>query len=117
MYISRTAVEEPARVQIVMEEKIYSKYFKAFGEPSRLKILRLLTDKELTVNDIVDAIELSQSTVSRHLGVLREAGIVTDRRDGQQVFYSLNKGVVEDCCTSFCECLDIPAKSRTKKKK
>jgi len=100
-----------------MDERIYSRYFKAFGEPSRFRILRLLTDKALTVNEIVDKVGLSQSTVSRHLGVLREAGILTDRRVGQQVYYSLNKEVVEDCCTSFCDCLEIPRRGRKKKKK
>jgi DNA-binding transcriptional ArsR family regulator len=100
-----------------MDEKIYSRYFKAFGEPSRLKILRLLTGKELTVNDIVEEVGLSQSTVSRHLAVLREAGILTDRRHGQSVFYSLNKGVVEECCAGFCESLEIPPQRRGRKKK
>ena len=99
-----------------MDEKVYSKYFKAFGEPSRLKILRILSAKPLTVNEIVDAIDLSQSTVSRHLGVLREAGILSDQRDGQQVIYTLNKDAVEACCTSFCDCLE-PPKKRGKKKK
>lgn len=99
-----------------MDEKIYSKYFKAFGEPSRLKILRLLSAKPLTVNAIVDNLDLSQSTVSRHLGILREAGILSDRRNGQQVIYSLNRGAVEECCSSFCECLEPPRK-RAKKKK
>jgi ArsR family transcriptional regulator len=99
-----------------MDEKLYSKYFKAFGEPSRLKILRILSAKPLTVNEIVGRLDLSQSTVSRHLGILREAGIVSDQRDGQQVIYSLNKGAVEECCTSFCDCFK-PSSRRAKKKK
>lgn len=100
-----------------MNEKLFSKYFKAFGEPSRLKILRVLSSGEMTVSQIVKAMELSQPTVSRHLAVLRDAEIVVDRRQGQQVFYSLNKSAVEDCCSGFCDCLEIPVVMVKKKKK
>jgi DNA-binding transcriptional ArsR family regulator len=103
-----------------MNEKAYSKYFKAFGDPTRLRILALLASGELTVNKIVKAIGLSQPTISRHLSILREAEIVVDRRDGQQVFYSLNKISVESCCSGFCDCLSIsikPVKFATKRKK
>ncbi|MDH3891926.1 MAG: metalloregulator ArsR/SmtB family transcription factor [candidate division Zixibacteria bacterium] len=93
-----------------MDEKTYSKYFKAFGDPTRLRILALLVGGERTVNDIVKQVGLSQPTVSRHLSILREADIVVDRRDGQQVFYSLNKISVESCCSGFCDCLSIPVK-------
>ncbi len=99
-----------------MDERIYSKYFKAFGEPTRLRILGFLTGKAMTVNDIADKVGLSQSTVSRHLAVLRDAGILTDRRDGQQVYYSLNKDTVEECCSGFCDCLKIITRPRSKKK-
>lgn len=93
-----------------MNEKAYSKYFKAFGDPTRLRILALLVSGEKTVNKIVKSVGLSQPTVSRHLSILREADIVIDRRDGQQVFYSLNKISVESCCAGFCDCLAIPIK-------
>ena len=97
-----------------MDEKKYSKYFKAFGDPSRLKIISILSAKEMTVNEIVDQMNLSQPTVSRHLAILREAEVVIDRRDGQKVYYSLNKNTVQTCCTGFCDCLAIPV-PRTKK--
>ena len=90
-----------------MDERSYSKYFKAFGDPTRLRILGLLAVKEMTVNEIVKEIKLSQPTISRHLGILRDAEIVIDRREGQQVFYRLNKITVGDCCTGFCDCLEI----------
>jgi len=98
-----------------INHKAFSKQFKAFGDPTRLKILALLTKGELTVNQITSEIGLSQPTISRHLGILREAGVVTDRRDGQQVFYSLQKKEVSDCCSSFCMCLEIPDFSAAKK--
>lgn len=90
-----------------MDERSFSKYFKAFGDPTRLRILGLLAVKEMTVNGIVKKIKLSQPTISRHLGILREAEVVIDRRKGQQVFYRLNKISVGDCCTGFCDCLEI----------
>lgn len=101
-----------------MNEKTYSKYFKAFGDPTRLKILGLLVDKEMSVNEITKAVGLSQPTVSRHLAILREADVVADRREGQQVFYKLNKIAVKVCCEGFCDCLAIDARDlRPAKKK
>jgi DNA-binding transcriptional ArsR family regulator len=100
-----------------IDEKAYSKYFKAFGDPTRLKILAYLASKEMSVNDLTAIIGLSQPTVSRHLSILKEAEIVIDRRDGQNVFYSLNKNTVEDCCSGFCDCLSIPIPALKKGKK
>lgn len=90
-----------------MDEKTFSKYFKAFGDRTRLRILKLLSTREMTVNDIVRAVGLSQSTVSRHLAILREAGIAIDRREGQKVYYGLKKEAVKNCCICFCDRLEI----------
>jgi len=100
-----------------LDVKNFSRYFKAFGDPSRLRIVNLLANKEMTVNDIAKAVDLAQPTVSRHLAVLREANIVIDRRDGQNIYYSLNKDAVRTCCSGFCDCLAIPVKIERKKKK
>ena len=98
-----------------MNERTYSKYFKAFGDQSRLKILQLLASKEMTVSEIVAAVGLSQPAVSRHLAVLRDADVVVDRREGQSVYYSLNRKSVRSCCEGFCCCLKISAGSEKKK--
>jgi len=90
-----------------IDEKLYSKLFKAFGDRSRLKIIALLASKEMTVNDIAKAVGLSQPTVSRHLAILKDADIVIDRRDKQRIFYILNKDSVQTCCLGFCDCLEI----------
>lgn len=100
-----------------MDQKQYTRYFKAFGDNSRFRIIQLLASKEMSVNDIAEAVGLSQPTVSRHLAILRDADIVIDRREGQQVFYSLNKKAVETCCSGFCDCLEIPARAVKAKKK
>lgn len=99
-----------------INEKKYSKYFKAFGDQSRLRIMAIIAFKEMTVNDIAEAVGLSQPTVSRHLSILKEAEVVFDRRDKQRVYYSLNKNSVQACCSGFCDCLEVPKKRGRKEK-
>jgi len=65
---------------------------KALADPTRLRIVTLLSRGELCVCHIQDALSLSQSNVSRHLRILRLAGIVIDRREGQWVHYRLSPG-------------------------
>ena len=66
-----------------------SDVFNAIAEARRRDILAFLVD-ERPVNDIVDALELSQPSVSKHLKVLRDVGLVNVRRDGRQIFYRTN---------------------------
>ncbi len=63
---------------------------RTIADEKRLKMLYLLTGGELCVCDIMDALGISQSLASHHLGVLRQAGLVRDRRDAQWVYYSIN---------------------------
>lgn len=62
---------------------------RAFGEPTRLSLLALLTEGEVCVCDLVTALDLPQPTVSRHLSVLRDAGFVETRRVGTWMWYRL----------------------------
>src|SRR3982751_1079263 len=59
------------------------------GDESRLRLCALLSDRELCVTDLVQVTGISQPRVSSHLGRLREAGFVRDRRHGAQSFYAL----------------------------
>ena len=61
----------------------------ALGDPKRLLILYALEDGPLCVNELTEALQISQPTVSRHLGVLRERGLVNSERRGTAVYYSL----------------------------
>jgi ArsR family transcriptional regulator len=61
--------------------------FKALADEGRLRILRAVDQAELSVAELVEALEMPQSTVSRHLKPMREAGLVASRRDGTSVFY------------------------------
>ncbi|MBW6509163.1 MAG: metalloregulator ArsR/SmtB family transcription factor [Desulfuromonadales bacterium] len=65
--------------------------FKALSDETRLRILALLSDGELCVCDLMAALELPQSTVSRHLAYLRNAGLVDDERRGVWMFYRLKQ--------------------------
>ena len=64
--------------------------FNAVAEPRRRDILALLADRERPVGEIVAALEMEQPSVSKHLKVLREVGLVRMRRDGRQKFYRTN---------------------------
>jgi DNA-binding transcriptional ArsR family regulator len=63
--------------------------FQALSDPTRLRILELLRAGERAVNDVVDAVDIDQSGVSRHLKILSEAGFVRMRPDGPRRLYSL----------------------------
>ena len=63
--------------------------FKAFADETRMRILHLLTQGELCVCDLVEALKLSQPKVSRHLAYLKTSGLVSDRKQGLWRYYSL----------------------------
>jgi ArsR family transcriptional regulator, arsenate/arsenite/antimonite-responsive transcriptional repressor len=65
--------------------------FKAFADPVRLRLLHLLADGEVCVCDLHEALDLPQSTVSRHLAYLRQRGLVVGRKEGLWVHYRLAK--------------------------
>jgi DNA-binding transcriptional ArsR family regulator len=67
-----------------------SDIFNAIAEPQRRAILEFLAGDERPVGDIVDALELAQPSVSKHLRVLRDVGLVRARRDGRRVMYRTN---------------------------
>jgi ArsR family transcriptional regulator, arsenate/arsenite/antimonite-responsive transcriptional repressor len=64
--------------------------FKALGDATRLEIVRRLFGKSLCVCDIMDAFHLTQPAISHHLKLLKQAGLITDSKEGKWVFYSLN---------------------------
>ena len=64
--------------------------FKVFGDSTRLRIMVLISDAELPVNEIAEALNMEQSTISHQLRVLRQNKLVRVRRDGKQMYYSLD---------------------------
>ena len=86
--------------------EVRASVFKALSHPDRLRMIEELADGERCVCELVDAVESAWSTVSRHLSVLKEAGIVADEKRGLQVFYRLTL----PCVPSFMTCLDAARK-------
>ena len=73
-------------------------FAKALADETRQQIMSLCCCKWLSVNEIVAALHVSQPTVSHHLSILRETGLVHSRREGKQIFYSLNQKRIADAC-------------------
>jgi len=69
--------------------ELSAKYFRALGDPTRLRILDLLIDGPLTVTEMVDILRCPQSRVSNHLACLRWCGFVSSQADGRWVTYSV----------------------------
>jgi DNA-binding transcriptional ArsR family regulator len=75
--------------------------FRALADPTRRQILQDLQGIELTAGDIASRFTITAPSVSRHLGVLRWAGLVVERRDGNRVFYSLVEDRLALCVGQF----------------
>ena len=70
--------------------------FKALADPTRREILRLLRRREMTAGEIAERFDMTKPTMSHHFAVLKDADLVTSRRDGQTIWYGLNTTVLED---------------------
>jgi ArsR family transcriptional regulator, arsenate/arsenite/antimonite-responsive transcriptional repressor len=70
--------------------------FRALADPTRREILRLLRRGELSAGDLADRFGISKPSMSHHFAVLKHADLVSARRAGQQIYYSLNTTVAED---------------------
>jgi DNA-binding transcriptional ArsR family regulator len=82
--------------------ELVAKRFRALGEPTRLRILRVLEDGEKHVGDIVDLLAGSQPNISKHLKALCQEGLVDRRRAGLNIFYSIADPVVFKICALIC---------------
>jgi len=88
-----------AALQLIAER------FKVLAEPMRLKILHALWDGERTVGGIMAATHALQANVSKHLGVLQQAGLVSRRKDGLNVYYRVCDETVFALCEAVCASL------------
>jgi DNA-binding transcriptional ArsR family regulator len=77
--------------------------FRGVADPTRRRILEMLADREMTAGEIADAFPIAFSSVSRHLGILRSAGLVATRREGQNIHYRLNTTVLHDVLRYFLD--------------
>ena len=68
------------------------------SNPKRLEIIDRLRNREISVTELADALEISQANLSQHLSIMRQKGIVTTRREGLNVFYSLSNPKITQAC-------------------
>ena len=86
---------------------------KALSHPNRLLMLDALAEREMCVSDLTELVGADQSTVSKHLAVLKQAGIVDDRKDGTMTFYSLKI----HCLQGFWECVESVLRDNLKEQR
>lgn len=79
----------------------FCRLFQAISDKQRQQILLHLQEKDCCVSELVDMSRISQSSISKHLSVLRNAGLVEDERRGQQVFYSLQCENLKSFCREY----------------
>lgn len=70
--------------------------FKALSDPTRRKIIEMLKNKKMTAGDIGDRFQISGASISHHLSILKNAGLVSDDKQGKYIYYELNLSVVEE---------------------
>ncbi len=80
--------------------------FRAFSEASRLAIVQELKSGESSVSEIVEALSTSQANVSKQLKLLYEAGVVSRRKEGTQVFYRISDPIAFELCRLVCDKLN-----------
>lgn len=87
MVIAMTAENKIPNIEILFD---LADLFKVFGDSTRLRIMYALSDSEVNVQGIAEALEMDQSTISHQLRVLRNNKLVRARREGKQIYYSLD---------------------------
>ena len=82
--------------------EVIAERFRVIGEPMRIRLLDALRDGEATVGELTERLGASQQNVSKHLGVLHQAGIVRREKQGTSVHYSIADDSVFDLCEQVC---------------
>jgi DNA-binding transcriptional ArsR family regulator len=89
--------------------------FKALADPTRREILALLRRGEMTAGALAEKFDMTKPSMSHHFTVLKEADLITSRREGQQIWYGLNTSVVEDLMAWAMGLIDDGSRKGTKK--
>lgn len=82
--------------------EVVAERFRVLGEPMRVKLLNELREAELTVGELQSATSGTQQNVSKHLGILHQAGMVERRKDGNQTLYRISDPSVFELCEVVC---------------
>ncbi|MBO5197708.1 MAG: winged helix-turn-helix transcriptional regulator [Lachnospiraceae bacterium] len=75
--------------------------FKALADPTRRRILEILSEQSRNAGEIADAFSISKPSISHHLSILKSAGLIQDERQGQNILYSLNTTIFQDIVKWF----------------
>ena len=74
----------------------FQESFKALSDPTRRQIIEMLRNGKMTAGDIVDKFQMTGASISHHLSILKNAGLVIDDKQGKYIYYELNLSVVEE---------------------
>ena len=74
---------------------VQARVFKAMSDENRLKILELLRKRDYNASELLEQMDFGQSTLSHHMGILQNAGVVQSRKNGKWIYYSLNRKAYE----------------------
>ena len=90
--------------------------FKALSDPTRREILRLLSQGEKTAGELASRFDMTKPSMSHHFAVLKDAELISSRRDGQQIWYSLNTTVAQDAIAWVMDLVERSSGKRSKRK-
>ena len=90
--------------------------FKALADPTRREILDLLRRGERTAGDLAERFDMTKPSMSHHFAVLKDADLITSRREGQQIWYGLNTTVVQDVAAWAMDLIASAKKKGVKQK-
>jgi ArsR family transcriptional regulator len=92
------------------------KAFKAIADPTRREILALLRNGERTAGELADQFDMTKPSMSHHFAVLKDAGLIFSRREGQTIWYALNTTVVQDFLAWGLDLLGKSARNGSRKR-
>ncbi|MEJ7685331.1 MAG: autorepressor SdpR family transcription factor [Segetibacter sp.] len=78
-------------------------FFKALNDPTRREIRELLKERDMPAGEVADKFNISKPSISHHLDLLRQANLVTSRKEGQFVYYSINLTVMDELVKWFIQ--------------
>ncbi len=90
-----------------MDETRINKAFKALGEPTRFKIVKLLSQQSMCVCELSEVLDMHQPRISQHLRILKEADLVMENRQGFWTYYELNREEIRTILNGFSKFLDV----------
>ncbi|MBR5247349.1 MAG: winged helix-turn-helix transcriptional regulator [Lachnospiraceae bacterium] len=85
----------------------FQESFKALSDPTRREIIHLLKKEKLPVGEILAHFDMTGATISHHLSILKEAGLVTTEKKGKYIYYELNLSVVEEIMAWFSDLKEV----------